>query len=130
MLLEPARTRTDDICHKFLIETVLDSPRHHSTRSRAAQFDPADIAVVEAWARVVPALESFHLGQFEDGGACIWLLVRDAAAPERPATWLIWPDAERFESRPLDRSRRRVAIAHSGQHCRQLVPSRQDNGAA
>lgn len=94
MALELARAWTDDVCHKWSIETALDSPR--SRRCRAAEFDPADVDVVEAWSRVVPAVERFHLGQFEGGGACIWLLVRDADAPETLATWLIWLEAEQL----------------------------------
>jgi hypothetical protein len=96
MVLELTRTRINDVSRKCPIEVALNSPRHRSTRCRAAEFDPTDVAVVEAWACVVPAVESFHLGQFDSGGACIWLLVRDADAPETLATWLIWPDAEQL----------------------------------
>jgi hypothetical protein len=93
MVLRLARTPMDDVCRKSVIETTLDSPRQRSARRGAAEFDPTDVVVVEAWARIVPGVESFHHGQFEDGGACIWLLVRDADAPATLTTWLIWPEA-------------------------------------
>jgi hypothetical protein len=86
----------DAVCRKCPIETVLDSSRYYSRRCGAAEFDPTDIVVVEAWAGVVPAVESFHHHQFEDGGACICLLVRDADAPATPRIGLIWPEAEQI----------------------------------
>jgi hypothetical protein len=94
-------TCTDEVAHKGPIETTLDSPRHRSARSGAAEFNPADVVVLEAWARVVPAVESFHLGQFEDGGACVSLVVRDAEATETLALWLIWPEAEQIRVRTI-----------------------------
>jgi|SRR5271163_4056259 len=101
MVLELARTGIDDVAHKDPIETTLDSPWHRSTHCRSAEFNPADVVVVEAWARVVPAVESFHLGQFEDGGTCISLLVREAEAPETLTTWLIWPEAKQIQVKTI-----------------------------
>ena len=96
MVAELARSRIDGACRRCPIEITLDSPRLYSTRRRTAEFHPADVVLVEAWAHVVPAVESFHLGQFEDGGACVWLLVRNAGPPATLATWLIWPEAEQI----------------------------------
>jgi hypothetical protein len=94
-------TCIDEIGQKGAIATMLDSPRHRFARCRAAEFNPADVAVLEAWARVMPAVESFHLGQFEDGGACASLVVRDTKAPETLALWLIWPEAEQIRLKSI-----------------------------
>lgn len=96
MVLELDQTQTDNVAYTFPIETTLDLPRHRSIRCHAGEFTAAEVVVVEAWAYLIPGVESFHLGQFQDGGACIWLLVRDTEAPETLATWLIWPEAEQI----------------------------------
>lgn len=96
MVLELDQTQTDNVAYTFPIETTLDSPRHRSIRCYAGEFTAAEVVVVEAWAYLIPGVESFHLGQFQDGGACIWLLVRDTEAPQTLATWLIWPEAQQI----------------------------------
>lgn len=71
------------------------SSQHSPSRFFAREFTTDGVAVADAWAQVAPAVESFHLGRFENGGACISVAVRDTDSPiaEAASAWLIWPEA-------------------------------------
>jgi hypothetical protein len=86
--------------HSLRPSTIETPLRHPGTRCFASEFDPADIAIAEAWARITPEIESFHLGRFDDGGACISLTVRDT---EALTTWLICPEAGQILVKNLGR---------------------------